>query len=224
MNYLDKLLHDLEVVARGLGELLADSVFVGGSTVPLYLASPETEELRVTEDIDIVIQVSSLVSYAKLEERLVEKGFRHDLVSKVAIRKKYKGLVVDIMPSDPNVWGFANKWYEHGRETSQIHLLPQGTEIRIFKLPYFLAAKFEAHKNRAESLDLSDDLEDIFLILQGAKDFDSTLLGGSEQVKSYLRQEFKKLLSLSELELRRLCDCYRVSYETLVDRLSKTVF
>jgi hypothetical protein len=51
---IDQILVPLQKVALGLEELLSEVVFVGGATVPFYLDHPELEEIRVTDDVDIV--------------------------------------------------------------------------------------------------------------------------------------------------------------------------
>lgn len=211
MPELSIILSEIELVARGFEELLDDVVFVGGAMVPFYLDAPEKETLRATEDIDVVLAIASYVEYAKLEQRLVKKGFQPDLESKVAVRKKFLGIAVDVMPSEGSVWGFSNKWYPAGIAASKKVELPQGTRIRIFTLPYFLASKFEAHTDRAESIDCSKDLEDILLVFHGCSTIKTEVQASSKEIVHYLAKEAQALLLLPELDFRQLCDSYRVS-------------
>ncbi|MBK7636041.1 MAG: hypothetical protein IPJ13_18520 [Saprospiraceae bacterium] len=44
-------------VARALAELNKDVVFVGGAVVSLYSQKPHLIDLRVTDDIDIIIEI-----------------------------------------------------------------------------------------------------------------------------------------------------------------------
>ncbi len=59
----------LSEVARALGELRDKTVFVGGSVAGLYVDDPAAEDVRVTKDVDIVIEVAGL---ARLEDLRVE--------------------------------------------------------------------------------------------------------------------------------------------------------
>ena len=75
------------------------------------------------------------------------------------------------MPSDPAILGFSNQWYLEGIENKIIKTLSDGTEIYVFPPAYYLAAKFEAHKDRGgEDLRQSHDFEDIIYIFENHSD------------------------------------------------------
>lgn len=67
----------LAEIAKGLGPLREKVVFVGGSTVALYLTDPAAPGIRPTEDVDCVIELVTRAEYYKLEEQLRELGFQH---------------------------------------------------------------------------------------------------------------------------------------------------
>ena len=74
------------------------------------------------------------------------------------------------MPTEGSVLDFKNKWYPDGYANSEEVLLPSGQPVRIFSLPYFLASKIEAFKDRGkENFLLSPDMEDIIAVLNGAE-------------------------------------------------------
>ena len=64
-------------VAKGLGPLCEKVVFVGGSTVGLYLSDPAASKIRPTDDVDCVIELVTRDGYYKLEEQLRGLGFSH---------------------------------------------------------------------------------------------------------------------------------------------------
>ncbi|OHA62757.1 MAG: hypothetical protein A2117_01430 [Candidatus Wildermuthbacteria bacterium GWA2_46_15] len=68
----------LAEIAKGLGPLREKVVFVGGSTVALYLADPAAPGIRPTEDVDCVVKLVSRAEYYKFEEELRKLGFQHD--------------------------------------------------------------------------------------------------------------------------------------------------
>ncbi|MBX2842894.1 MAG: hypothetical protein KTR26_14080, partial [Flammeovirgaceae bacterium] len=142
-------LETLQIAAEGLGELREEVVFVGGAVAELYAKNPKISDIRITMDVDCIIEISSLVGYYKLEEILRSKSFRNDQSEGAPIcRWLYKDIKVDVMPTDEKILGFSNKWYKEGIASKVERKLPNGLTIYIFPVAYFLASKFEAHKNR----------------------------------------------------------------------------
>jgi hypothetical protein len=139
----------LQTVADGLSELKDEMVFVGGAVAELYANDPAASDIRPTTDVDCVIELSSKMAHAKLEEDLRTKGFAHDTSKGAPVcRRVYKGIKVDVMPADSKVLGFSNKWYPEGIDNKITKVLPDGNKIFVFPPEYYLAAKFEAHKDR----------------------------------------------------------------------------
>lgn len=68
----------LQTVANGLGELKDEMVFVGGAVAELYADNPAASEIRPTIDVDCVIEISSRLQFARLEENLRARGFKND--------------------------------------------------------------------------------------------------------------------------------------------------
>ena len=64
----------LSIVAEGLGDMIDQFVFVGGTVVELYASSETYQESRQTDDVDCVVEVSSLANYYVLEEKLRAYG------------------------------------------------------------------------------------------------------------------------------------------------------
>ena len=122
----------------------------------------------------------------RLETRLRTLGFRNDL--DVKCRWKFAGIVVDIMPTDESILGFSNVWYVPGMASAEKHLLPNGTEIRVFKLPYFLASKAAAFQGRGNNdFQGSKDFEDLITVIDARPQVLSELAPYSD-VTDYLRE------------------------------------
>lgn len=156
----------LQTVAKGLEELKDEVVFVGGVVAQMYVTDPAAAEIRPTKDVDCVIELSSRLKYDQLEDRLRKKGFANDISEGVICRWIYKNIKVDVMPTDEKILGFSNIWYVEGIKNKIVKTLPDGEEIFVFSPEYFLAAKFEALKNRGSAdLRQSHDFEDIIYIL-----------------------------------------------------------
>jgi hypothetical protein len=187
----------IEIVAEGLRPLLQDIVFVGGATVGIYIDDPASPEPRPTNDVDCVIEITSRKAYYDLEKELRKLGFSHVQEAKAPIcRWKFKSITVDVMPTDPKVLGFSNRWYIEAMKSAENCSLPNGTVIKIFTLPYFISSKMEAFLHRGQNdFRLSTDLEDIVSLLDGVQQAESILRSAPENIRSYLGNEFSKLVT-----------------------------
>src|ERR1017187_3777736 len=153
----------IEIVAKGLGPLRTEVVFVGGATTSFYVKDSVVKSIRATDDVDCIIEMASRNEYYKISEKLRNSGFKEVAEDKSPLcRWRFSGVLVDIMPTDPAILGFSNKWYKDGIANAQTIKLPSKIEIAILSLPYFLATKLEAFKGRGKGdYRCSNDIEDI---------------------------------------------------------------
>lgn len=183
----------IKAVYNALEELAEDVVFVGGATVSLYTDRPAAE-VRPTDDIDILVELTQYSDYAAIEEKLREKGFVNDVESGVICRYTVRGITVDIMPTSDHILGFTNQWYKEAFSNAEPIIIDEDYTIRIFSAPYFIATKLEAFKNRGEDDGrFSSDFEDIVYVLNNRTKIWKEMTASNEQLQSYLKNEFKKL-------------------------------
>lgn len=147
MKNKDIHLEILKLTVQALGDLKDDLVFLGGSTISLYITEPEIVQIRETFDVDCVVEVSNRSEYEAIAKKLRSKGFSEDLQSKIICRFKKGDLILDVMPTDPKILGFTNKWYKEAILNSDEVKL-QNIKIKIFKPAYLIASKIEAFKGR----------------------------------------------------------------------------
>lgn len=191
----------LHTVAQGLDYLLPQVVFVGGSVTELYATDSAATEVRPTDDVDCVVELVSYSNLNELEEKLRKLKFTNDTESGVICRWKYAGLQVDIMPDDESILGFSNEWYKKGMAHTLNYTFADGTSIRYFEPAYFLASKFVALKERGgNDWRVSTDFEDIIYVLDNRTNLFEELKAANNDVLSFLKSEFEKLLSKSNLE------------------------
>jgi hypothetical protein len=107
----------LEKVARLLAALEEKIVFIGGSTISLYVDEVAAADVRPTKDVDCVINITPRTKYYALEEKLRQIGLEQDR-GEVICRWYYQELIIDIMPANSSILGFSNIWYEAGIEES----------------------------------------------------------------------------------------------------------
>ncbi|MCK5687798.1 nucleotidyl transferase AbiEii/AbiGii toxin family protein [Myxococcota bacterium] len=196
MNARDTQLEAIALVARGLGELADKVAFVGGATVGIYIDDPAVEDVRVTKDVDCVIEVSGLHDYAKLEMHLRRLGFTNVVEEGAPIcRWRFSGVIVDVMPTDSSILGFSNRWYPEAMEHLRREIVADGIEIAVFELCYFIATKLEAFNTRGkEDWWASHDLEDIIALLDGCISVEEELSKAEGELRSYLQAEFTQVL------------------------------
>lgn len=184
-------------VAEALGELNKEVVFVGGATTTFYIDDPGAPSTTPSDDVDFIVEVTSQIEYSKLEKILRGKGFKDPIGedNPPICRKMLGDISVDVMPTDPKILGFSNKWYPDGLKNKIQKKLPNETEINLFSLPYFLATKFTAFQSRGTSDPrMSQDMEDIIAVLDGSKTFDEQLEAAPPEVKKYIQEQFRALL------------------------------
>lgn len=211
----------IKVVARSLKELEKDYVFVGGATVSLYSSIKAlSQNIRPTDDVDVVIELASYADHAKMDERLRSLGFVNDIDSGVICRYKIEGVIVDIMLTSSSILGFSNKWHPEGFKNAIVYKLDEEIDILIFSVPYFLASKWEAHKARgADDLRTSRDFEDMVYVFENCKDFDEQILNGPGTVRKYLREEFEGLLDHPDFEEALYCHMDSVRFGAQTGKL-----
>ena len=188
----------LRKVATGLGPLTKDVVFVGGAVAPLLITDLGSEGVRPTDDVDLIVDPADRGSYDRLGSRLRERQFKNDTSEGAPIcRYVYEGVPVDVMPADPRVLGFSNRWYRYALESSDWVDIGRGLSIRVVAPVAFVATKVEAFQSetRVNSRDVlaSHDLEDVVAVLDGRPTFEDELSRAPDAVRYYLAAAFAAL-------------------------------
>jgi hypothetical protein len=170
---------------------------VGGCAAGLLCTSPSAAPLRVTYDVDVVAEVSTLMGYHALEERIAAQGFKRDVSPDAPVcRWRLGNVLVDLMPSEERVLGFANRWYPLAVATATPVKLPSGVKIRLIAAPAFLATKFEAFASRGGGdMMSSHDFEDIINVLAGRPGIEDEAGKAVADLRGYLAARFREVVS-----------------------------
>lgn len=198
MSPQDPNVAKVELIANALGDLREKVVFVGGCAVGLLLTDPAAAPPRVTYDVDLIAEVAPLSAYHRLERDFSRLGFQRDLSPEAPIcRWRYQRLEVDLMPTDPSVLGFSNRWYSQAVASAQLVQLPSGVVIRLISAPSFLATKFEAFADRGQH-DLlgSHDAEDIINLIDGRPELLHEAAKANDDLRQYIAERCNALLAL----------------------------
>jgi len=199
VNRQNPNLAKVELIAAALGSLRDELVFVGGCAAGLLMTDPGAAPARVTYDVDLAVEVAALHRYHQVEAEFSKRGFMRDMASEVICRWRYRDLEVDLMPTDPGVLGFANRWYPLAVAAAEEAVLPSGLTIRLISAPLFVATKFEAFADRgAEDLLGSHDLEDIINIVEGRPELTAEIDRSAGDLRAYLADKCAVLLSMPD--------------------------
>jgi len=180
-----------------LGELADEMVFVGGCATGLLITDKAAPPIRITKDVDAIVQVMSHGDYYQFSERLRLKGFSEDNSEDAPICrwKSADGILLDVMPIDPKVLGFGNQWYEPAIKHAQEYLLPSGKTIKLISTPYFLITKLDAFEGRGENDYLmSHDIEDIIAVFDGRAELVDDVNSAEAGLVTELSKRFSDLL------------------------------
>ena len=144
-----------------------------------------------------VTEVASLAEYHRLSSRLRELGFREDQGEDAPICRWISDRVVlDVMPTRPEVLGFGNEWYQPALEAAACVELPSGKLIRLVSAPYFLGTKLAAFTGRGKGDYLmSRDMEDVTALLDGRPTIVDEVLQADEVLREHLVARFSALMS-----------------------------
>lgn len=189
-----QLLHMLETVAEAIGDDLRERlVFVGGCTTALFVTDTiALEDVRATDDVDLIVDLAGYGEWPRLLEQLRSRGFSESQEDNVVCRMRLGELKVDFMPDDEKILGFSNRWYAKGIETAQTHVLPSQLEIRLLTPALFLATKLEAYRGRGgDDPIMSHDLEDVLIVIDGREELIDDVAAADDDVRSFIAGEIR---------------------------------
>lgn len=197
----------LEQVAKALGpELCQQMTFVGGCTTGLLLTDDFTkEQVRHTNDVDLIVHTMGYLGFHALQERLQQQGFTIPMAipgeSQPICAMQLGDLRVDFMPDDKEVLGFSNRWYQGAMQTATPYALAPDLTIQLVTPVYFLATKLEAYKGRGNGYALdSQDIEDILNLVDGREELLGEVRSALPEVQAYIAAELTLLLDDSNFE------------------------
>jgi hypothetical protein len=190
----------LEAAVRQLDELADEMVFLGGCATGLLIIDEAAPPIRVTQDVDAIVQVLSRADYYRLSEKLRAREFKEDVSDNAPLCRWCWGKVIlDVMPTDPEILGFGNEWYALAVDNSDTVRLSSGRSINFVSAPYFLVTKLEAFDGRGKGdYLLSHDIEDLIAVLDGRPSIVEEVRLAEPELAHELSSRFKELLEMQD--------------------------
>ena len=175
-------------IARALGELNNEVVFVGGAMVSMYIDDPAAEDIRPTKDLDLTFQITTASKLEALRQKLVDKGINQTHEENVICRFRFDDLFIDVMSTQAVGWAPSNRWFLPGFEQAYKTNLEDVT-IKLMPLPFFLASKMEAFFDRGiKDVYASHDFEDIVYLFNYTNTLVDQIQQTDHKVRSYLKE------------------------------------
>lgn len=188
----------IQAVAHALGsEFLTQVAFVGGCTTGLLITDDYSrDQVRHTNDVDLIVHVVGYAEWHRLQSQLRKKGFKDILNGDAPTCAMQLGeLRVDFMPDDERILGFSNRWYTDALATAQPYDIAEGIEIRLVTPAYFVATKLEAYRGRGHDDPLgSQDIEDLLNLFHGRSELLDELREAPAELQNYISQSIGALM------------------------------
>jgi hypothetical protein len=193
----DPNLPHLRHIAEALGDLREQVVFVGGAVAGLLVTDPLADSVRATRDVDAVVNANRVI-FHRIEAAVAQRGFARDVSSDVICRwiHKASGVLFDLMPVQPEVLGFSNRWYPYAVKSAVPVDLGDGVMIRLVSAVGFVATKLEAFVSRGGGDYVSShDLEDVLNIVDGREELTEEMAAAPAELRKAVASTFSQLLT-----------------------------
>lgn len=185
----------LEFIARKLGKLNDEVIYLGGCSTTLFINDPLSLDARPTKDVDCIVDIISLPKYYQFGEKLKKQGFKQSIDEQVICRWYYDDAILDVMPTDEDVLKFGNHWYKEAIKNPVTHQLAEDLFIKSVTAPYLLATKIEAFKGRGNGDFLgSHDFEDIITVVAGRVEIAEEIALENKQLNLHLKKFFEEIV------------------------------
>jgi len=186
----------MEIAVAHLGAMADEMVFLGGCATGLLITDAVAPPIRATKDVDVIAEVASLIEYHRLARRLRELGFSEDQSPDAPIcRWRVGGILLDMMPTHPEILGFGNEWYQPAFDAAVWGALPSGKKIHMVSAPYFLATKLAAFDGRGQGdYMMSHDMEDIVAVLDGRPEIVEEVWSCDPKLRDHLQVRLAALV------------------------------
>ncbi len=184
--------------ARLLHPLLGEVVFAGGQVAELLVTDPAAVRVRPTDDVDVVVPVTTRTAYHALQRRLMGLGFTPDqrAGAPVCHMRTVDDLILDVMRLDEAILGFSNRWYPYALESATLLTLEPGLDVRIASAAAFLAMKWEAFGTRGVADPMSSrELEDLIIVVAGRAGIIDDTRAAPDDVRQFIRARTTEFLA-----------------------------
>lgn len=189
-------------VARALGELSGDVVFIGGAIAPLLQTNLVIPGVRPTDDVDAIVASTHYAGYSALEVRIRALGFRTEVADQKHVHRwrAPDGTPFDLVPTGEHLGGTGGEWDDMAIETA-VETEIDGVTIRHASATGFLGLKWAAFWDRGvQDPFRSEDLEDILALLVSRNEIVREFQESPAPLKDHIRSGLRWLRNSEDYE------------------------
>lgn len=189
-------------IARDLGPLASEVVFIGGAIAPLLHTEARIPRTRPTKDVDGVIASHTYTDSDRIHRELRNLGFRHDRAASGHLHRwiASSGGVFDLVPAGDHTGGSGNPW-DVAAIASSASVIIEGVAFRHAAAPAFIAMKVEAFNDRGGGDPLaSHDIEDVVALIACRASIVSDVATADQAVRARVRQFASHLIESGAAE------------------------
>ena len=193
----------LKRIVHYLGELSGEVVFIGGVAAELLQTRAVLPKPRATDDVDAVAGITSQKELRRFSEELRKRGFREDSHEGAPVCRWLSpdGVPLDVLPVEPAVLGFGNRWDRFALDTSEVENLDADTTIRRVSAPVFLAMKWAAFHDRGDGdWNASRDIEDLIAVIAARPQIIGEVSFAPQEVRTYVASQAAALFARDDLD------------------------
>lgn len=197
MTAIEEAICKLQDKLQGVNKRFA---FLGGSVLSLLITDKTVDSVRVTKDVDVMMDIKSRKEYHGVDEMLERMGFRHDTREDAPIcRWVWEGVTVDVLPIQEDVLGWNSRWFDAALDHAQA-IEVAGRSIPVIAAPYFVALKLEAFEERGKGDFLaSTDFEDVICLFNGRPSI-AEEIAATNDLREGLAKKFHAYLQSQDIE------------------------
>jgi predicted nucleotidyltransferase len=173
-------------VARELGPLADEVVFIGGAIAPLLHTQPPFTAARVTKDVDAIAASTRYTDAKRWETQLQKRGFRQRAAAGGHAHRweSPSGILLDLVPAGTHLGGSGSLWDAEALE-SAVTTIADGVTLRHAAAPAFAAMKLAAFADRGRGdLRSSHDVEDVIALIASRASIVPEITAASSDVRN----------------------------------------
>lgn len=190
----------MRAVADRLDRLGIDYAFVGGAIVNLLLDHPALAPVRPTDDVDVIVAVTTRHRYSDLETQMRALDFKHDIATGAPrCRWKMGDLTVDIMPTQEAGLGLNTRWFAEALAGADLRAVRPGVNLRLISPAGFVATKLTAFFDRGGGDYYgSRDIEDALTVIDGRANIVAEVESAAPAMRAFIGESVAHLLAIGE--------------------------
>jgi predicted nucleotidyltransferase len=187
-------------IARAIGALADEVVFVGGAVAPLLHTERVLADVRATKDVDGIVASATYGDVERVARILRARGFTH-VAGSAAHMYRWRSpalILFDLVPAGEHTGGTGSE-LDALALRSPVVVTIDSVAIRHVSAATFIALKLEAYNDRGNGdVHASHDIEDVIALIASRPSIVDDVLAAEPMVRKRIAS-FAALLMASDI-------------------------